>query len=157
MAAWKSGRRMVLHTAAVQRGVGSAPPPNQVFVVTMKRVFMCTAGTKGFHGWMMSEMPEAQARIPPRRRNLLAELGGEFLVHGGSVHARLLEENLAVQHGHDAAHRRLSSPTPSGAPKRGPASISSRAAQIRSRRVSNQRRAAARLAGGKLFCHAQIL
>jgi succinyl-diaminopimelate desuccinylase len=30
--------------------------------VTTKRVFMCTAGTFGFQGWMMSEMPEAQKR-----------------------------------------------------------------------------------------------
>ena len=43
-------------------GVRSAPPPNHGFVVTTKRVFMCTVGTFGFQGWAMSEMPPAQKR-----------------------------------------------------------------------------------------------
>jgi coproporphyrinogen III oxidase len=29
------------------------------FVVTTNRVFMCTVGTCGFHGWAISEMPVA--------------------------------------------------------------------------------------------------
>ncbi len=43
-------------------GVRSAPPPNQLRLVTTKRVFMCTAGTCGFQGWAMSDTPEAQKR-----------------------------------------------------------------------------------------------
>ena len=104
MAAWKSA---VSGWSCTRRrsstGVRSAPPPNQVLVVTMKRVFMWTAGTKGFHGWMMSEMPRRpEARVFLGPGDLLAELGRELAMHGGRVDARLLE-NLAVQHGHDAA------------------------------------------------------
>ena len=40
----------------------SAPPPNQGFVVTTKRVFMCTVGTCGFQGCAITEMPAAQKR-----------------------------------------------------------------------------------------------
>ena len=31
-------------------------------MVTTNRVFMCTAGTFGFHGWAISDTPEAQNR-----------------------------------------------------------------------------------------------
>ena len=63
MAAWKStlsGWSCTRRRSST--GVRSAPPPNHALDVTTKRVFMCTAGTFGFHGWMMSEMPEAQKR-----------------------------------------------------------------------------------------------
>ena len=63
MAAWKarlSGSLWVRRRSST--GVRSAPPPNQALVVTTKRVFMCTAGTCGFCGWAISEMPEAQKR-----------------------------------------------------------------------------------------------
>ena len=43
-------------------GVRSAPPPNHWLVVTTMRVFICTAGTLGFTGWAISEMPDAQKR-----------------------------------------------------------------------------------------------
>ena len=43
-------------------GVRSAPPPNHQRDVTTMRVFMWTAGTFGFQGWAISEMPEAQKR-----------------------------------------------------------------------------------------------
>ena len=45
---------------ASSNGVKSAPPPNQALLVTTKRVFMCTAGTCGFCGCAINEMPEAQ-------------------------------------------------------------------------------------------------
>ena len=63
MAAWKasvSGSSCVRR--ALSTGVKSAPPPNQDFVVTTKRVFMCTAGTCGFCRCAISEIPEAKKR-----------------------------------------------------------------------------------------------
>src|SRR3954451_10241839 len=63
MAAWNasvSGSSWVRRRSST--GVRSAPPPNQGFVVTTKRVFMCTVGTLGFQGWAISEIPEAQKR-----------------------------------------------------------------------------------------------
>ena len=63
MAPWNAS---VSGSSCVRRqsstGVRSAPPPNQVLVVATKRVFMCTAGTLGFQGWAITEMPEAQKR-----------------------------------------------------------------------------------------------
>ena len=38
---------------------GQSLPPNQAFVVTTKRVFMCTAGTWGLCRWAMTETPLA--------------------------------------------------------------------------------------------------
>ena len=62
-------------------GVRSAPPPNQAFVVTTKRVFMCTAGTCGFCRCAISEMPEAQKRGSlGGAGNLLAEFRRELAV-----------------------------------------------------------------------------
>ena len=51
---------IVLRAPPSSIGVRSAPPPNQALVVTTKRVFMWTAGTCGFCGCAISEMPEAQ-------------------------------------------------------------------------------------------------
>ena len=56
IAAWK----VSVSAASGTIGVRSAPPPNHAFAVTMKRVFMCTAGTLGERWWATSEMPEAQ-------------------------------------------------------------------------------------------------
>ena len=61
MAAWKS---TVSGSSCVRRrsstGVRSAPPPNHCRAVTTMRVFMWTAGTFGFQGCAINEMPEAQ-------------------------------------------------------------------------------------------------
>src|ERR1043165_6582694 len=63
IAAWNAA---VSGSSCVRRrsstGVKSAPPPNQAFVVTTKRVFMCPAGTCGLCGCAISEMPDAQKR-----------------------------------------------------------------------------------------------
>ena len=93
----RHGRRCVSASSWVRRrsstGVRSAPPPNHALVVTTKRVFMCTAGTCGLRRCAISEMPEAQKRgIVGRARNLRAELGREFAVHGRAMHADLLEQ-----------------------------------------------------------------
>jgi len=50
MAEWKatvSGSDCVRRRSSM--GLKSAPPPNHPFEVTKKRVFICTAGTLGFH------------------------------------------------------------------------------------------------------------
>jgi hypothetical protein len=41
-------------------GLRSEPPPNQALAVTMWRVFMWTAGTRGERRWATREMPLAQ-------------------------------------------------------------------------------------------------
>ena len=72
-------------------------------VVTTKRVFMCTAGTFGLRRCAISEMPDAQNRgIIGGARNLRAEFGREFAMHGRAVHADLLEQP-AAHHRHHAA------------------------------------------------------
>src|SRR3546814_3312137 len=43
-------------------GLRSAPPPNHALVVTMWRVFMCTAGTRGERRCATREIPLAQNR-----------------------------------------------------------------------------------------------
>src|SRR3546814_18498475 len=43
-------------------GLRSAPPPNHALVVTMWRVFMCTAGTRGERRSATREIPLAQNR-----------------------------------------------------------------------------------------------
>ncbi len=48
-------------TSVEQRGQ-TAPPPSHALDVTKKRVFIWTAGTLGFQGWAISEMPDAQNR-----------------------------------------------------------------------------------------------
>ena len=104
MAAWKAS---VSASACVRRrsstGVRSAPPPNHHLDVTTMRVFMCTAGTLGFCGCAMSEMPEAQnSRVLLGARDLLAELGRELAEDGRGVDADLLEHAPRHQ-AHDAA------------------------------------------------------
>ena len=67
------------------------------------RVFMCTAGTLGFHG--MGDQRDAggpEARVLLGAGHLLAELGRELAVHGRGVDADLLED-AAMHHRHDAA------------------------------------------------------
>jgi hypothetical protein len=64
---------------------------------------MCTAGTLGFTGWAMSEMPVAKKRgILAGAGNLGAELGRELAKDGRAVDADLLED-AARHHAHDAA------------------------------------------------------
>ena len=83
-------------------GVRSAPPPNHQFVVTMKRVFMCTAGTCGLRGWMISEMPLAQKRGSSAAPGICrGEFRRESAMDGRAVNAGLLEEP-AMQHRHHA-------------------------------------------------------
>ncbi len=98
---------VLLGAAAIEhrRQVGAAAEP--ALVVTTKRVFMCTAGTCGLCICAISEMPEAQKRgIVGGARNLRAEFGREFAVHGRAMHADLLEQP-AVHHRHHAAAARL--------------------------------------------------
>ena len=65
----------------------SPPPPNQLFVVAMKRVFICTAGTRGLTGWQIRLMPVAkiaeaaeailkQKTAPPPVSPGFSEVGG---------------------------------------------------------------------------------
>src|ERR1700690_2983486 len=82
-------------------GVRSAPPPNQALLVTTNRVFKCTAGTCGFCGCAISEMPEA--RIVGGAGDLLSEFRREFAMHGRAMHADLLEHASAHQRHHAAA------------------------------------------------------
>ncbi len=70
------------------------------------RVFMCTAGTLGFCGWAMSEMPEAQnCGCSSAPGICLRNSGANSPMHGRGVHADLLE-HAAVHHAHDAAAAR---------------------------------------------------
>ena len=84
-------------------GVRSAPPPNQVLVVTTKRVFMWTAGIFGFHKCAINEMPDAQNRGSLSAPGIsLRNSGREFAVHGRAMHADLLE-HAPLHHRHHAA------------------------------------------------------
>ena len=70
---------------------------------TMKRVFMCTAGTRGLRMWAISEMPVAKKRGSSSAPGMfLRHLRREGPEHGGGVHADLLEE-AAVHQAHHAA------------------------------------------------------
>ena len=128
------------------------------FVVTTMRVFMCTAGTCGFCGCAISEMPEAQKRgSSSAPGNLRAEFRRELAVHGRDVDADLLED-AAVHHRHHAAaarragvvgalprrsHEAARRPMHAGAPAGRSSSTASSAAQISSRSAANQPCAAA--------------
>ena len=71
--------------------------------MTTKRVFICTVGTFGFHGWAITEMPDAQkARIGFGAGNLLGEFGREDPVNRRGVDAHLFEQ-ASTQHRHLAA------------------------------------------------------
>src|SRR5262249_44372132 len=64
---------------------------------------MCTAGTCGFCGWAMSEMPEAQNRgVGFGAGNVVPELGRELAETRGDVDAGLLE-HAALHARHHAA------------------------------------------------------
>lgn len=52
----------VLLALVAEQGVRSPPPPNQLLVVAMKRVFMCTAGTRGLRMWAIRLTPVAKNR-----------------------------------------------------------------------------------------------
>ena len=56
---WASGISLIAH---LRNPHVPAVHMNTRFVVTMKRVFMCTAGTCGLRRWAISEMPDAQKR-----------------------------------------------------------------------------------------------
>ena len=84
-------------------GLRSAPPPNQLSVVTIMRVFICTAGTCGFCICAIRLMPLAQKRGSSLRAfHLLGEFGREGAMHGGDMHAHFLEQP-APHHAHHAA------------------------------------------------------
>ena len=88
---------------ASSTGVRSAPPPNQALVVTTKRVFMCTAGTCGFCGCAISEMPEAQNRGSASAPGIsLRNSGANSPCTVEAVHADFLE-HAAAHHRHHAA------------------------------------------------------
>ena len=86
-------------------------------MVTTMRVFMWTAGTCGFCGCAITEMPDAQKRgMRLGAGNLRAEFRGELAEDGGDVHAHLLED-AAVHDRHDAAaarHAGMVGPLPGG-------------------------------------------
>ena len=84
---------IVLRAAAVEHGreIGAAAEPGRD--VTTMRVFMCTAGTFGFHGCAMQrDAGGPEARILLGAWDLLAEFGREFAMHGRDVDADLLED-----------------------------------------------------------------
>ena len=155
-------RRRSASQAAFERGVEvAAPRPRRdrsasgrrrrrttPCVVTMWRVFMCTAGTSGERICATSEMPLAQKRGSSAAPGIsLAELGRELAEHGRDVDADLLE-HAAAHHRHRAAAaaRRAARPCArsgraAARRRRAPAyssSIASNAAQMRSRSASNQ-------------------
>ena len=77
---------------------------------TTKRVFMCTAGTLGFHGWTISEMPDAQNRGSSSAPGICFRNSGENSpCTVEDVDAGLLE-HPAVHHRHHAAAAVLALP-----------------------------------------------
>ena len=104
MAAWKarvSGSSCVRRRSST--GVRSAPPPNQGFVVTTKRVFMWTVGTFGFHGWAMSEMPAAKKRGSSSEPGIWPRNSGSNSPWTVETWTPDLLEDAPVHHRHDAA------------------------------------------------------
>ena len=53
---------MVWVRSSASTGVRSPPPPNQLFVVAMKRVFMWPVGACGFFGCTITLTPVAKKR-----------------------------------------------------------------------------------------------
>ena len=155
MAAWKAS---VSGSSCVRRrsstGVRSAPPPNQALVVTTKRVFMCTVGTCGFHGWAISEMPDGpEARDPPRRRGSGRGIPGANSPWTVETCTPTFSNTRPRIMRHDAAaaglaamvgarpRLALEAARAAGLGSNGPvasSSSASKAAQIRSRRLRNQ-------------------
>ena len=105
-AAWKaSASGASCDRCSASKGVRSPPPPNQLWVVAIKRVFMCTAGTRGLRMWAIRLTPVAKKRrscsVP---RHGLGELRAELAMHGRDMHPHLLEQ-APVHHAHDAPRR----------------------------------------------------
>ena len=154
MAAWKatvSGSSCVRRRSST--GVRSAPPPNQGFVVTTKRVFMCTVGTFGFQGWAMSEMPPAQKRgswsepgIWPRNSGANSPCTVETCTPTFSnTRPRIIDMTppppgapLWSLRSHGLRSKRPGSDASGGRGAVTSSSSASKAAQIRSRRSANQ-------------------
>ncbi len=132
----------------------SPPPPNQPRVVTSMRVLKCTAGTRGLAMCATSETPEAQ------KRGSSAAPG--MLPRNSSLNSPETVETFTPTFSNTRPRITLITPPPPGLPsgfasrahgvrtKRASepasASIASKAAQTRSRRDSNQARAAGRSA-----------
>src|SRR5690606_20146405 len=127
-------------------GVRSEPPPNQLFVVTRKRVFICTAGTFGDCICATRDMPEAQKRPSSAAPGICLRNSGEnspwtvemFTPTFSKTRPRMMLITPPPPPGRSQA---LRSKRPAGRLLRGPVSSSSscsKAAQMRSRRVWNQ-------------------
>jgi hypothetical protein len=77
MAAWKRTASSASWLRWMSRvGVRSAPPPNQLWVVAMKRVFMWTAGTRGLTMWAIRLMPVATKRGSSSAPGMVAAISG---------------------------------------------------------------------------------
>ena len=168
MAAWKA---MLSGSSCVRRrsstGVRSAPPPNQLFVVTTMRVFMCTAGTCGFCGCAITEMPEAQKRGSSSAPGICARNSGANSPCTVETWTPTFSKTRPCMHRHHAAaagraamvgalpgraHEAARRPGRQAARPAGSASsTASSAAQISSRNVSNQLAARAFASTAMLF------
>src|SRR5262245_45087632 len=156
MAAWKasvSGSSWVRRRSST--GVRSAPPPNHAFVVTTKRVFMWTAGTCGLCMWAISEMPEAQKRGSSAAPGMSLRNSGANSPNTVDTWTPTFSNTrpfisditppppsrpLWSARLHGRRTKRPAAPSPSGALAGNASSIASNAAQMRSRRASNQAR-----------------
>ena len=128
----------------------SPPPPNQALVVTMKRVFMCTAGTRGLRRCATKLIPVAMKRGS-------ASAPGICLRNSGENSPKTVETLTPTFSNTLPFMTDITPPPPSGrsqavrtkrpagraacGPEVSSSSQASKAAQIRSRSDSNQARA----------------